>query len=66
MNIKALIMDYNQGTVHVIICTIITGVNFICMCKVCEEDLKVKLTALSLLHNAYTCTCHSIILEVYL
>ena len=38
MDIKAPIMDYNPGTVlERIICTIITNVNFICMCKVYEE-----------------------------
>ena len=67
MNIKSLISHYNPGTVlECIICTITTCVNFICMCKVCEEHVKVMLTVLSLLHNAYMCICHSIILEVYL
>ena len=67
MDIKVLISDYDSGTVlECIMCTIITCVNFICMCRVCKGHVKVTLTVLSLLHNSYMCTCHSIILEVYL
>ena len=31
---------------------------FICMCKVCEEHLKILLKVYSLLHVAYMCTYH--------
>ena len=68
MDMKSLISDYNPGTVlECIICIITTCVNFICMCKVCEEHAKVMLTVLSLLHVMLIHVhSHSIILEVYL
>ena len=61
-------MDYNPGTVlDFIICTIRTCVNFICMCKVCKEHLKVMLKVLLLLHAAYTSPCHwSLLVIVWL